>query len=163
MGFLWTGLLSPRELCGASVPLPGAPRASPLLQGFFASKLGSLLLFLALSCRSVGGNSRKFSANGGQLRGRAAEAGGRSVPRPLVLSSWLPAGMGSVLLQSRSFPCCVSEKVPSVGAAPGLGGAPSSLGRWATGCHRKFEQDQIQWSKCQVFCFAGGMWSDRLC
>ena len=128
MGFLWTGLLSPRELCGASVPLPGAPRASPLLQGFFASKLGSLLRFLALSCRSVGGNSRKFSANGGQLRGRAAEAGGRSVPRPLVLSSWLPVGMGSVLLQSRSFPCCVSEEASLCRSRPRAGWGPKFPG-----------------------------------
>ena len=109
------------------------------------------------SCRSVGGNSRKSSANGGQFCSRAAEARGR-----LVLTvyssptgSWAEMGFLSCL-QSGFLSLLCQGRLPSVKATRGLGWGwqgkcPGSRARTP-----QAEKDQIQWYKCHNLCFIWG-------
>lgn len=109
------------------------------------------------SCRSVGGNSRKSSANGGQLCGRVAEARGRSVLDvfPSPAGSWVEMGFLSCL-QSGFLSVVCQGRLPSVKATTGLGWerrgkCPGSRARTP-----QAEQDQIQWYKSHSLCFIRG-------
>lgn len=99
----WT-VVTQREspLCRACCRLGIRSRASRVAGRGFSGRLDSLLCVLAPSCRSVGGSSGKSAPDSSELRGRAAEAGGRS---------------GTVSASAR----------PSRAAAPALTATPGSL------------------------------------
>ena len=109
------------------------------------------------SYRSIGGNSRKSSANSGQLCGRAAEARGRSVLDVFSspTGSWAEVGFLSCL-QAGFLSLLCQGRLPSVQATTGLGWG--WWGKCPGGRARtpRAEQDQIQWYKCHNLCFIWG-------